>query len=191
MAFSDRYKTSAGEQCPVCRQIFTDGRKIREASYGRNGSSQILCQKCYKRYYTNSSAKRNIGIRDDTDNPFVRFRPAESLENDKIFKKERPSIGYEFRLSYLLMEQTLHDVLFWYLTCLLMRLFLYLVYVDKMDASIGWMVLKYFTLIGSAVGIFTYVRHLFSAIVNGVGLTRKLVLCAAIACLFVMILITI
>ncbi|MEE5993272.1 MAG: hypothetical protein V3G42_08530 [Oscillospiraceae bacterium] len=189
MAFSDKYKAD-GEQCPICRQFFTDGRKIREEAYGKK-CSLILCEKCYQRYYQNSAKNRNVAIQDDNEDIFVKFRPAESLENDRLLKKERPQSGYEFPLSYLLPEQIIHDVAIWGVMCLIMRLCLSIGITGDIEDSFSWVILKYFTMIGCIGGIIQLIRHLLMAICYGVGLTRILVLTGAVIFLIVMILVTI
>lgn len=192
MAFFDRYTPDKEvRQCPVCRQIIKEGRIIREAAY-RSTNTDTLCRNCYDYYYTNSKARRTAGIHDNPSSLPVQIRPAEPLENDRLFQREKPACGYEFRLSYILTEQILRNVIFWVSLCLALRLLLWIgggsSYDDMSVQSPSWMVLRIFITAGSAVWAVGYAVRLIQGIFNGMGYTRRLVLLAAIIIMALLVL---
>ncbi len=176
MAFSERIRSDGTMQCSICRQILKDdGRRLRSKDY--MGDAPI-CKSCLNRFFKDTKTGLSIGITDDPVSPGVRFRPAEPIEHDPIFRKKEPPCGYEHPFPELLISQIIRDCAFWLLLCGFLHMLLFL---QPETHSISDAALHVLILGGSGLQAVRYTAALVRGIFYGIGHTRRIALVAAAA----------
>ncbi len=183
MAFSEKIKGTADAplQCGICRQLIPDGRRILSEDYECDAP---ICKSCYQQYFMNSKQGLDIGITDDTDRSPVRYRRADPLEYDPVFRREEPPCGFEYPFPECLIEQTIRDTVFWVLFCIAVRLFLYLTgspsYEGTLeDSSLSAQLLDLLIPAGSLIWAMRYLYQLVQGMLYGMGYLRQFVLLGA------------
>ena len=177
MGFSERVRGNAEQplQCGICRQPVQEARRIRNAEYK---CEEPICQNCYRSYFLNRRDGLDAGIMDDPDRTAVRYRAAEPLEHELLFRRKEPRCGYEYPFPEIVMTDVLRDTLFWALCCIGIRFLLWLTG-HTGEGSICALLADFLLPAASLIWAMRYLYKLVRGIWYGMGYTRQFVLTAA------------